>query len=83
MWYGAANQTGFDGPEDLKVAAHAYERACEGGVGAACRQLGMLYLYGASVPHDESRASRLMRDGCEKGDQEACKLAHGMAHLAR
>jgi TPR repeat protein len=57
-------------------AAPLYERACDGGVMDACKNLGGMYMIGVGVPHDEERSRALFRRACDGGEQEACAMLH-------
>lgn len=59
-----------------QVAASAFTRACEGGVAAACNNLGTLYEEGRGVAQDTARAATLYQQSCN-GDSP-----HGCASLA-
>lgn len=54
--------------KDLKKAAELHSRACKGGVGSGCRNLGSM------IPPD-SRTLILFQRGCDSGDSPSCTLA--------
>ncbi|MCG8442926.1 MAG: caspase family protein [Caulobacterales bacterium] len=57
---------------DKAAAARRYREGCEGGVMAACNNLGVAYAIGAGVESDEAEAARLYRRACDGGNAVGC-----------
>ena len=53
-------------------AAPALDIACQGGLAAACANLGMMHMRGDGVPRDPARAEALRNQACTQGFQPAC-----------
>ena len=64
---------------DRSVAAGFLKSGCDGGVVAACVQLGNMYLYGEWVEKDSTLALPLLRPGCVDGQEVHPKACKGLA----
>ena len=53
-------------------AAPLYRKACDGGNGSACTNLGYMYERGLGVDKDERSAATLYRRGCDANDAQGC-----------
>jgi TPR repeat protein len=63
---------GYDVLAEPSLAREPCEKACQGGVGEACDNLGDMYQQGLGVARDEARARELRKRACELGDADAC-----------
>ncbi len=59
-------------PKDEKLAIKLYQRACDGGEGRGCKNLGVMYENASGVAKDMKRAAELYEQACDKGDPGAC-----------
>ena len=53
-------------------AAALFSKACDGGSGFGCGQLGGLYRRGLGVAKDPDKARQLLTKGCNMGSQWGC-----------
>ncbi|MGK0360566.1 MAG: hypothetical protein ACI9U2_002879 [Bradymonadia bacterium] len=53
-------------------AAPALDAACQGGLAAACANLGMMHMRGDGVPRDPARGEALRIQACQQGFRPAC-----------
>jgi TPR repeat protein len=68
-------------PQDLGLAAAAYQRGCDLGHGLACSNLGDAYEYGTGVPRDLAHAAALYEQACRMGKVLGCSnLGHLLEH---
>ncbi|RAX58370.1 hypothetical protein CCZ01_02840 [Helicobacter monodelphidis] len=58
--------------KNLKLAADAYFRACQGNVGAACFYLGVFHSNGTGVQQNYHSAKGFFARACELNDPEGC-----------
>ncbi|MDE6978520.1 MAG: sel1 repeat family protein [Helicobacter sp.] len=58
--------------KDLQKAAHAYFKACEGRIAAACFYLGVFHANGQGVQQNYGSARGFFARACELGDADAC-----------
>jgi TPR repeat protein len=49
-----------------------FKRGCEGGNGAGCYDLAVMYASGRGVKVDQAQAAALFRRGCEQQHQPSC-----------
>lgn len=73
---GLIYRKGMDGTgveRDAFEAADLFQKACEGGLSASCRNIAIAYLRGEGKPQDDSDALKYFRKGCELRNQESCE----------
>jgi TPR repeat protein len=61
-------------------ANQLFEKACSGGIAAACSNLAMSYRTGFGVERDDKRAAALFKQACDGGHLLGCRNL-GLAHL--
>ena len=49
-----------------------YQRACDGGLAAACFNQGAMYEKGVGLAQDVSKAAALYKKACDGGDMNGC-----------
>ena len=54
------------------LAKAAFEKACIGGLGAACSNLGLMYHSADGVSRDEAKAFAYLKQACDLGYASAC-----------
>jgi uncharacterized protein len=59
-------------PKSEPEAAAFFDRACRGGHGPACTQLGVIMLVGSGVPKDREHGLPLVEKGCAAKDAPGC-----------
>jgi TPR repeat protein len=65
---------GYGVLSEPRLALEPCERACNGGAGEACDNLGDMYEEGYGVAQDRSRAALLRKRACALGDRDACDI---------
>jgi len=68
----ALTQTADASSEQLALAARLFQRACDGGLAAACNNLGLAHQAGQGVPADYERARTAFQRACSAGFAEGC-----------
>ena len=63
---------GFGVPHDAKKAATYYKKSCDGGNGASCYTLGMMYRDGEGVSPHAALEFKYLRRGCGTGIDDSC-----------
>ncbi len=59
-------------PVDASADTVAQARRCDGGIAAACAELGLQYAQGKGVPKDPGRANMLFTQACASQDGGGC-----------
>jgi TPR repeat protein len=65
-------------PRDASKATALYQRACDGGLWTACRDLASLYESGPGMPHDVEKAVQLHQRACDHGLQDSCSSVESL-----
>jgi TPR repeat protein len=60
-------------PKDYQRAAALFRKACLGGNGDGCGDLGESYWLGNGVDKNPEEAKQLLSQGCSMGSNAACK----------
>jgi hypothetical protein len=65
---------GIEGvPPDPVKAASYFETACDGGVGTACSNLGLMHHSGDGLPRDVQKGLAYLQRSCDLGYANACR----------
>lgn len=73
-YFGHDYTTGLDVQKDIELAAKLYKKACDGGIGASCANLGVIYEIGKDgYQQDKPLALEYYRQGCDYGNSQGCK----------
>jgi len=62
----------FAGQVEPDIVTHLQERACAGGHGDSCANLGAVYAAGTRVPRNDAQAIATWKKGCELKSGHAC-----------
>lgn len=79
-WASTQTATSEINPESPTVSSGPmfFRKACDGGFGAGCAELGLLYYAGLGVELDDNRAFELFQRACDAGIPYGCCLLGGM-----
>lgn len=69
---GLMHENGWGIPVDESRAAAFHARACQGSVGPACHQLGLMEL-ASSEPERKARAAAHFQEACSHGEARSCE----------
>jgi TPR repeat protein len=59
--------------QDKFKAVEFYQKACEGGYGVGCTNLGVMYANGEGVRQDKSKALEFYGNACNLKNEAGCK----------
>jgi hypothetical protein len=67
---------------DTAKALEKLEKSCAGGWAQSCVEAATVYRHEAAVPQNEELAEQRLQQGCDLGDQVACRMLADPAMLA-
>jgi len=73
--YSLARQYQRSDTRDVAQAAKYNKQACDGGIGPACHEVGLLYETGITVPRDPAKALAFFQQACAAKHEPACEKA--------